>query len=415
MAKKNKRKRRLIIWGGLLLVLVFWIVGKQSGWWGRPLPEAVTVERPEVRTIVELISANGRVQPVTEVKISPDVSGEIVELNVEEGQRIEKGRLLLKIKPDTYQSMQERAEATLNSSKAQLEQIRAQLALAEQTYERQRQLFAQKAIPEADFQNAEAQYRALQAQVRTAEFNIRSAEASLKEAAENLYKTTIFAPSGGTVSKLNVELGERVVGTATMAGTEMLRIADLSQMEVRADVNENDIVRVELGDTAVVEVDAYLGRQFRGIVTRIANTATGTAASGQATNFEVRIYILPESYADLVPESGGSPFRPGMSASVDIRTETRRALSVPIQAVTSRAQAGGGEVLFLYETDSSRVRMKPVKTGIQDRQFIEVEAEGLDTTVWVVSAPFLAISKKLNDGMTVRTTASLAADAVADK
>ena len=279
------------------MVLVFWIVGKQSGWWGRPLPEAVTVERPEVRTIVELISANGRVQPVTEVKISPDVSGEIVELNVEEGQRIEKGRLLLKIKPDTYQSMQERAEATLNSSKAQLEQIRAQLALAEQTYERQRQLFAQKAIPEADFQNAEAQYRALQAQVRTAEFNIRSAEASLKEAAENLYKTTIFAPSGGTVSKLNVELGERVVGTATMAGTEMLRIADLSQMEVRADVNENDIVRVELGDTAVVEVDAYLGRQFRGIVTRIANTATGTAASGQATNFEVRIYILPESNA----------------------------------------------------------------------------------------------------------------------
>ena len=413
MAKKNKRKRRLIIWGGLLLVIIFWVVGKKSGWWGRPLPEAVTVERPEVRTIVELISANGRVQPVSEVKISPDVSGEIVELNVEEGQRIEKGKLLLKIKPDTYQSMQERAEATLNSSKAQLEQIRAQLALAEQTYERQRQLFEQKAISEADFQSAEAQYRALQAQVRTAEFNIRSAEASLKEAAENLYKTTIFAPSGGTVSKLNVELGERVVGTATMAGTEMLRIADLSQMEVRADVNENDIVRVELGDTAVVEVDAYLGRQFQGVVTRIANTATGTAASGQATNFEVRIYILPESYADLVPEKGGSPFRPGMSASVDIRTETRRALSVPIQAVTSRA--GNQEVVFLYETDSSRVRMKPVKTGIQDRQFIEVEAEGLDTAVWVVSAPFLAISKKLGDGMTVRTTTSLAADAAADK
>lgn len=413
MAKKNKRKRRLIIWGGLLLVIIFWVVGKKSGWWGRPLPEAVTVERPAVRTIVELISANGRVQPVSEVKISPDVSGEIVELNVEEGQRIEKGKLLLKIKPDTYQSMQERAEATLNSSKAQLEQIRAQLALAEQTYERQRQLFEQKAISEADFQSAEAQYRALQAQVRTAEFNIRSAEASLKEAAENLYKTTIFAPSGGTVSKLNVELGERVVGTATMAGTEMLRIADLSQMEVRADVNENDIVRVELGDTAVVEVDAYLGRQFQGVVTRIANTATGTAASGQATNFEVRIYILPESYADLVPEEGGSPFRPGMSASVDIRTETRRALSVPIQAVTSRA--GNAEVVFLYEADSSCVRMKPVKTGIQDRQFIEVEAEGLDTAVWVVSAPFLAISKKLGDGMTVRTTASLAADAASDK
>lgn len=403
-----------MIWGGVLLAILFWGVGKRGGWWGRPEPEAVTVERPEVRTIVEQISANGRVQPVTEVKISPDVSGEIVELNIEEGQRVEKGMLLLKIKPDTYQSMLERAEATLNSSKAQLEQIRAQLALAEQTYERQRQLFAQRTIAEADFQSAEAQYRSLQAQMRTAEFNIRSAEASLKEASENLYKTTIFAPSGGTVSKLAVELGERVVGTATMAGTEMLRIADLSQMEVRADVNENDIVRVELGDTAVVEVDAYAGRRFEGVVTRIANTATG-ATSGQATNFEVRIYILPESYADLALEGEGSPFRPGMSASVDIRTETKRTLAVPIQAVTSRPGMGKGEVVFLYEPDSSRVRMAPVRTGIQDRQFIEVAAEGLDTAAWVVSAPFLAISKRLSDGMAVRTTASLAGDAVTDK
>ena len=215
--------------------------------------------------------------------------------------------VLLKIKPDTYQSVQERAEATLNSSKAQLEQARSQLVLAEQTYERQKQLFGQKAISEADYQSAEAEYRSLQAQVRTAEFNIRSAEASLKEAEENLDKTTILAPSGGTVSKLDVELGERVVGTATMAGTEMLRIADLSQMEVRADVNENDIVRVELGDTASIEVDAYMGRKFEGVVTRIANTATGSetaTSSDQVTNFEVRSYILPESYADLVRDDG---------------------------------------------------------------------------------------------------------------
>lgn len=415
MAKKNKKKRRLIIWGSIVLVIVLLVAGKKSGvLWPEPL-EQVTLGKPEVRTIVELISANGRVQPVTEVKISPDVSGEIVELNVEEGQQVEKGMLLLKIKPDTYQSMQERAEATLNSSKAQLEQTRSQLVLAEQTYERQKQLFEQKAISEADYQSAEAQYRSLQAQVRTSEFNIRSAEASLKEADENLYKTTIFAPSAGTVSKLNIELGERVVGTATMAGTEMLRIADLSQMEVRADVNENDIVRVELGDTATIEVDAYLGRKFKGVVTKIANTATGsgTTSSDQVTNFEVRIYMLPESYADLLKEGMASPFRPGMSASVDIQTDTRRTLSVPIQAVTSRPGAETKEVVFAYRADSSRVRMLPVKTGIQDKQFIEVSGEGLDTTVRIVTAPFTAISKKLSDGLQVQPVASLTEAAAA--
>lgn len=416
MAKKNKKKRRLIVWGSILLIVVLLVAGKKSGLlWPEPL-EQVTLGKPEVRTIVELISANGRVQPVTEVKISPDVSGEIVELNVEEGQQVQKGMLLLKIKPDTYQSMQERAEATLNSSKAQLEQTRSQLVLAEQTYERQKQLFRQQAISEADYQSAEAQYRSLQAQVRTAEFNIRSAEASLKEAEENLYKTTIFAPSGGTISKLGVELGERVVGTATMAGTEMLRIADLSQMEVRADVNENDIVRVELGDTAAIEVDAYLGRKFKGVVTRIANTATGTTGTDQVTNFEVRIYILPESYADLVrdDEAGHelSPFRPGMSATVDIQTDTRHTLSVPIQAVTTRPGAENKEVVFAYRGDSSRVWMLPVRTGIQDKQYIEVSGEGLDTAVQVVTAPFTAISKKLADGQQVQPVASLTGAAV---
>lgn len=415
MAKKNKKKRRLIIWGSIALIIVLLVVGKKSGvLWPEPL-EQVTLGKPEVRTIVELISANGRVQPVTEVKISPDVSGEIVELNVEEGQQVEKGILLLKIKPDTYQSMQERAMATLNSSKSQLEQTRSQLVLAEQTYKRQKQLFEQKAISEADYQSAEAQYQSLLAQVRTSEFNIRSAEASLKEADENLYKTTIFAPSAGTVSKLSVELGERVVGTATMAGTEMLRIADLSQMEVRADVNENDIVRVALGDTATIEVDAYLGRKFKGVVTKIANTATGsgTTSSDQVTNFEVRIYMLPESYADLLMDGMASPFRPGMSASVDIQTDTRRALSVPIQAVTSRPGTENKEVVFAYKADSSRVWMLPVKTGIQDKQFIEVSGEGLDSTVQIVTAPFTAISKKLSDGLQVQPVASLAGAAVA--
>lgn len=432
MAKKNRRRNRLIILAIIILIIVGGIVGKQSGLlWKEPLDGVVT-ERPVVREIVESISANGRVQPVVEVKISPDVSGEIVELNVKEGDQVKRGDLLIKIKPDTYQSMQERATASVNSSRAQLEQTRAQLALALQTYERQKQLYQQRAISESDYQSAEAQYEGLKAQERAAEFNIKSAEASLREADENLYKTTIFAPGGGTISKLNVELGERVVGTATMAGTEMLRMADLSEMEVRADVNENDIVRVELGDTATIEIDAYLGRKFSGIVSRIANSAQGTGtttSSDQVTNFEVRIYILPESYAEIVQHDQASPFRPGMSATVEIRTDTRRVLSVPIQAITTRSpmnnaaavattteappMAVGGdkqEVIFVYKADSSRVIQVPVTTGIQDKQYIEIAANSaVDTTSEVVVAPFMAISKKLQHGQQVQHNSTLGA------
>ncbi len=411
MAKKKNKRKQWIVLLSIVAIVLFLVIAKKSGLlWKDPL-EKVTLEKPQQRTLIEVISANGRVQPVTEVKISPDVSGEIVELHVIEGQQVKKGDLLVKIKPDTYQSMQDRATASLNSSRSQLEQTRSQLLLAQQTYERQKQLYERNVISEAEFQSAEAQYRTLQAQVRTGEFNIKSAEASLKEASENLYKTTIFAPGDGTVSKLNVEAGERVVGTATMTGTEMLRIADLSQMEVRAEVNENDIVRVELGDTATIEVDAYPTRKFKGVVTRIGNSAQGntaTLSSDQVTNFEVRIFILPESYADL-NEGTRSPFRPGMSASVDIQTDTQSALSVPIQAVTARSMGTAGEkkeVIFVYLPDSSLVRMVPVKTGIQDKRFIQVRvAEGekstLDTTTQVVTAPFLAVSQKLKDGQAV--------------
>ncbi len=407
MATKNKKRKKRIIWLSILGLLVLWFVAARV-FRKEPL-ESVTAEHPAERTIVEIISANGRVQPVTEVKISPDVSGEIVELHVAEGEQVAKGQLLIKIKPDTYQSMQQRAEASLNSSRAQLEQNRAQLKLAEQTYARQKQLFEQQVISEADFQAATADYNRLRAAVSTAEYNIQSARASLAEANENLYKTTIFAPSSGTISKLNVELGERVVGTATMAGTELLRLADLSQMEVRADVNENDIVRVELGDTATIEIDAYLGRKFTGVVTRIGNSANSayTASSDQITNFEVRIYILPGSYADLVGPKGQSPFRPGMSASVDIQTATTRALSIPLQAVTTRNTPDGEkqEVVFLYGADSSIVRQVAVKTGIQDRKYIAVEAgTGIDTAVMVVTGPFLTVSKILADRQRVQIT-----------
>ena len=411
--KKKKKMRKWIIIGTIVLIVLLLVVAKKAGWIGKQPLEQVMVEKPEVRTIVALITASGKVQPVTEVKISPDVSGEIVQLDIQEGDDVKRGQLLLKIKPDTYISMRDRAEAQLNSSRSQLEQTKAQLVQAEQTYRRQKQLYEGAVISQSDYETAEAQYLALQAQVKAAEFNVESAEAALKEAQENLDKTTIYSPTDGTISLLDVELGERVVGTATMAGTEMLRIADLSAMEVRADVNENDIVRVELGDSTDIEVDAYTGRKFKGIVSRIANSSldagvTGSASSDQVTNFEVRIYILPESYADLVTRSSMSPFRPGMSATVDIKTEIRHTLSIPIQSVTTRPGLSGDrkEVVFVLRSDSSLVKQVPVVTGIQDKRFIEV-AEGLDSTDQVVTAPFMAISRNLQDGMQVQKTESL--------
>ncbi|MEG2605836.1 MAG: efflux RND transporter periplasmic adaptor subunit [Mucinivorans sp.] len=398
MAKKTKK--RLIIWGVVVLIILA-VVGKKVF---SPVPLVeVELETPQERQIIELISANGRVQPVVEVKIAPEVSGEIVELPIKEGDYVEKGQLLVRIKPDTYVSIKERTEASLNASKAQLLQVEAQLVSAEATYKRQKQLYNQKAISASDFESAESAYNALVAQRRTAQFNIKSAEASLKEAAEQLYKTTIFAPSAGTISKLNVELGERVVGTATMAGTELLRMADLSQMEVRADVNENDIVRVALGDSATVEVDAYVGRKFKGHVTRVANSSqTSTASADQVTSFEVRIYIDPTSYADLKSATLEWPMRPGMSSTVNIETNRTRAVSLPIGAITTRTLGGGTErkdVVFLYRKDSAIVHVKAVKTGIQDKQYIEVE--GIDSTLEVVVGPFMAVSKELSDGQKV--------------
>lgn len=411
MAKKKKSKKtQYIILGVLVLLIVLFVVGKKTGVIGKIPAEIVEVEAPASRQIVEMITASGRVQPVIEVKISPDVSGEIVELPVKEGDIIDRGILLLKIKPDIYLSGQERSAATLNSYKSQLEQTKAGLVKAEATYKRQKMLLEQKAIPMAEFEVAESDYRSFQAQVKTAEFNIKSAEASLKEADENLYKTTIYAPVSGTISKLSVELGERVVGTAQMAGTEMLRIADLSQMEVRADVNENDIIRVEMGDTATVAVDAYPDKVFKGVVTRIANSAQGTGtttttqSSDQITNFEVRIFILPESYADILSENP-TPFRPGMSATVDIQTEVKTAMSIPIQAITTRNVGGEKKIIvFKYQADSTLVHQAEVKTGIQDKKYIEV-VSGITENDKIVIAPFNAISRKLQEGTKAETAA----------
>lgn len=401
MAKK-KSKKKLIIFLSIVVIAVALVIAKSTGIIGKVPLQKITIESPAERDIIEIISASGKVQPEIEVKIAPEVSGEIVELPIKEGEYVERGQLLVKIKPDTYISMKERAEAALNSSKAQLLQVEAQLAQAQQTYNRQKQLFDQKAISASEYETAEAALNQLKAQKRTAEFNIKSSEASLKETDENLMKTTIYAPSSGTISKLNVEIGERVVGTAQMAGTEMLRIADLSKMEVRADVNENDIVRVEMGDTTLIEIDAYIGKKFKGVVSRIANSSANTTnTTDQVTNYEVRIYILPESYMDIIDPEKPSPFRPGMSASVDIQTDMKQALSIPIQAVTTRQGATGEkeEIVWIYQADSSIVKQIPVKCGIQDKKHIAVS--GVDSTTKVVTGPFSAVSKTLTVGQKV--------------
>lgn len=415
--KRNALLKYLI--GIALVLIILAVVGKKAGWFGKPDTIEVSVENPQVRTITESISANGKIQPVVEVKISPEVSGEIIELTVKEGDRVEKGQLLCRIKPDTYISIKERTIAAVNSAKARLTQTQAQLQQSELSFNRSKQLFEQKAISESEFENAKTSYQVAKADVQAAIFNVESAEASLKEAEESLRKTTIYAPVSGTVSKLNVELGERVVGTAQMAGTEILRLANLSNMEARVNVNENDIVRVKLNDTALIDVDAYTEDKFKGIVTQIANSASVTGSTtDQVTTFEVRILMLEDSYKHLVTAKKPNPFRPGMSTTVDIQTTTRsNVLTVPIQAVTTRSdsvstgakgftevveeesepamqKAELKEVVFITAGDTAK--MVTVKTGIQDNRYIEI-TEGLTGDEEVVVAPFSAISRKLAD------------------
>lgn len=412
MAKKKKKTlRNLIIITVLLIVLA--IIGKSAGFFGKKQSIKVSVEKAQKRTITETITANGNIQPETEVNISPDVSGEIVELNVIEGQEVKKGELLIRIKPDIYQSALERMSASLNSSKANLAQAEAQLVDKESNYNRMKKLWEDKTISDSEFEAAKSAYLVAKANVEAAKFSVESSEASLKEAKENLAKTNIYAPMNGTISKLNVEKGERVVGTAQMAGTELLRVANLNIMEVKVDVNENDIVRVNRNDTALIEIDAYMGKEFKGLVTEIANSAnTSGVSADQVTNFEVKIRILRSSYEDLIPEDdpGFYPFRPGMSATVDIQTETvKDKLSIPIQAVTTRKDTAASdslsdinddirEAVFVYDKGKAYIRY--IKTGIQDTKNIIVK-EGLKGDEQVVTAPYSAISRKLRNKIAV--------------
>jgi HlyD family secretion protein len=407
---KNNKILKILLPIAVVLIL-FAIVGKKQGWFGKAVTVKVAVEKAEYRSVTETITANGKIQPEKEVKISPDVAGEIVELNVKEGENVVKGQLLCRIKPDIYVSQRDRSMAAINSAKARLAQSEAQFVQAELAYKRNKQLFDEQTVSKSEFEQSEAQYTVAKSEVDAAKFTVLSSEASLKEANENLLKTSIYSPMTGTVSMLLVELGERVVGTSMMTGTEMMRVADLSRMEAQVQVNENDITRVNLGDTAVVTVDAYLDQKFKGVVSEIANSAKTTGLSAdQVTNFDVKILVLPSSYASLLKKGELNPLRPGMSASVDIQTETRKGvLAVPIQSVTTRTDTtkmqvtpGSEEIrTLLFTTDGTYAFAKDVKTGIQDNSYIEI-LSGIKEGDQVISQPFSAISKKLSDSTLIQ-------------
>ena len=454
MTKKKKGSNK-IVWILLVLVvlvLVFAIVGKQAGVIGGAKTIKVEFAEASRVTIVEKVTASGVVQPVTEIAISPDVAGEIIELNVEEGDDVVEGMILVKIRPDNLQSALDRTRANLNQQKANLASSKAskfrseaQLKQSELAFNRAEGLRKEKVISEADYETAKANYEVakfnLEAAVQSvnaAEFIIKSSQATVEEAEENVRLTTVRAPSTGTISKLNVEQGERVVGTQQMAGTEMMRLADLNQMEVQVDVNENDIIRVNEGDTAIIDVDSYsaMDKKFKGVVTAIANTANPKTSPDAVTEFKVEIRILNDSFSDLLSEiEGPSPFRPGMTASVEIITTTKsNVLSVPLASVTTRnpklekanAKKGFGddkeeeeprvtnantkpiekedikEVVFI--NDGGTAKMVEVTTGISDYDNIQI-LSGLSEGDQVISGPFFVVSKRLKTGDLVEATA----------
>ena len=416
----SKTLRNVLIIAGLVLIGVL-ILGKKQGWIGNDNKAEVTVSEVKQMSIEETVIASGKIQPEVEVKISSEVSGEIIELPIEEGDTVKKGDLLIRINPDIYLASVNRSRAALNSAKAAVASSKAQFVEAKNNFERNQKLFKQNVISQAEFDAIKRAYDVGQLNIESAQYQLASAEATYREAQDNLSRTTIYAPQSGTVSVLNSEVGERVVGTAQMAGTEIARIANLENMEVLAEVNENDIIRVELGDTATIEVDAYLDKEFKGVVTEIANSARLTAGAGldQVTNFEVKVRILKSSYESLLKEGQQSPFRPGMTASVEIKTRKKDdVLSVPIEAVTTRSDTSTKaksykigrettdeeekkdyEVVFLYE--EGKATLQVVKTGIQDDENIEITT-GLSEGQKVITGPYSLVSKKLVNGDDVK-------------
>ncbi len=445
----NKKLMWVII--SLVLLIILLIVLKKTGVIGKEEGTKVTTEKVVKRTIIETVNASGKVYPEIEVKVSSDVSGEIVQLNIDEGDSVKKGQVLARIYADIYGSQRDQAaagvtlqQAQVMNSQAQLNALLATLDQAKVTYDRQKKLLDDKVISRAEFEQADqtvktatANYNAALAGIKGNQASVQSARAQLARANKDVSRATIVAPMDGVVSLLAVKKGERVVGTAQMAGTEMLRVADMKLIEVRVNVGENDIPKVHLGDSALVEVDAYNNRKFKGLVTKIASSSTGAAQSTQSanstevTNYEVHIRLLPESYSDLFdpgkPKS--FPFRPGMNASADIQTKTHlNALSIPINAVTTRDKKGEvkkeakksegsqvsdvmaatnsasiddlEEVVFVLQKDLTVKKVK-VRTDIQDINNIEILA-GLKEGDEVIVGPYNVVSKTLKEGMKVK-------------
>ncbi len=413
--KKKHGRRKLLI---VIAVGVVAIVGAMAvgGAFSDKETKEVQYLFAERRTIIKTITANGRIQPVLEVKISPEVSGEIIELPVVEGQQVKKGDLLCRIRPDTYVSIQDRAAASLNTSSTRVTQANNQLKQSKANYDRAKQLHDKKAISDAEFERAQTEYDNAVSEASAAEFAVASARATLKEANENLQKTTLYAPVDARISRLSVELGERVVGTAQMAGTELMRLANLDLMEARVDVSEADIVNVSMNDTAIVHIDAYPDTTFRGVVTLISTTANSTSSTDQVTNFQVRILLLKESYSYLVTDELPIPFKPGMSVSVDIQTQREdNVWSLPLEAVTTRGDSAGMtaaakaleenrkpiEMLFVARGDTAYA--VPVQTGIQDSHYIQIKTP-LDDSARVIVAPYSAVSRDLSGKSKIRAS-----------
>ncbi len=417
----SRKSLYLLIGSVLLLIIVVLVLSKKGIIGNKDQGIEVEIAKVDEMTIVETVSATGKIQPEVEVKISSEVSGEIIDLPVKEGQVVKKGDLLVKINPDLYTSGYNRTVAGLSQTKAGLGQADASFKEARSSYDRSKILYDKGIISKSEWDKAVAAFESANAARQSAYYNVQSASATVNEAKDNLGRTTIYAPADGTISMLNVELGERVLGTQQMTGTEILRVANLNNMEVEVDVNENDIVKINVGDSANVEVDAYLKKQFRGLVTSISNSASTTLTADQVTNFKVKVRILKESYQDLIAgkPSSYSPFRPGMTATVDIITKRReQVLAVPISSVVVKNDTTPVKKILVDDPESEENKIKPksdkkyecvfvksgnkskiriIKTGIQDDTNIEV-TEGLKKGDVVIIGPYTTVTKDLNSG-----------------
>ena len=436
------KKKHIYIIIGIVVLIVVLIVAKKKGLFGETGDSMeVEISKVELIDITETVSSSGKIKPEVEVKIAPEVSGEIIKLPIKEGQEVSKGQLLVEINPDIYESSVNRAKASLQSSKSTYQQSKARLIESEQDFKRNKKLYNNGTIAQSEWEKAKANYEVAKLQVESAKYQVYSSEATLKEAKDNLARTSIFSPMDGTISRLNVELGERVVGTQQMAGTELLRVANLNDMEAEVDVNENDIIKVKVGDETDIEVDAFLNKTFKGVVTEIANSAvTAGTSADQVTNFKVTVRILKESYKETADEMGlkYSPFRPGMTATVDIKTRSKKGIvAVPISAVTTRNDTTSVSDKFkdrkkkkeeskddedLEVSDSKnkksvskkdifecvfvidslgKSKIRIVETGIQDDENIQV-TKGLKEGDEIITGPYIAVSRTLKPGMAVK-------------